>query len=400
SKAFVVTVQDIKDGVVRYHHDDSDTTKDFIVFRIFDGKHSIRHKFPINILPKDDSPPFLVNNVGFELLEGASILIEKDMLLATDMDSSDDHILYNITRPPTAGELVKRYSSESPGVPVLTFLQRDLFRGLIYYRHFGEEIFQDSFEFVLSDSHQPPNYSDKHVVVILITSVKDQLPKEVSGSTRHLIVKENVVTRIGRNQLHFTDTESPHSQLLIQDAGKLILVDTAKTLEKDPLIPSLNAFTQEAVTHLKVAYMPPIHDIGPNPMYVQFEFSVSDEDGGKLTGLLFNITVMPVDDQTPKIFTSPVRTEEGASSLITGENIDISDVDTKEEDLRIILKSRPLHGNLELRGVILPEGGSFNLEDLRALKVRYQHDDSESYEDVIVFTVTDGNNEANGVLGV
>lgn len=65
-----------------------------------------------------------------------------------------------------------------------------------------------------------------------------------------------------------------------------------------------------------------------------------------------------------------MRTEEGASSLITGENIDLSDVDTKEENLRIILKSRPLHGNLELRGVILPEGGSFNLEDLRALKVR------------------------------
>ncbi|XP_018409339.1 PREDICTED: FRAS1-related extracellular matrix protein 1-like [Nanorana parkeri] len=414
SKAFIFTVQDIKDGIVRYHHDDSDTTKDFVVFRIFDGKHSIRHKFPINILPKDDSPPFLVNNVGFELLEGASILIEKDMLLATDMDSSDDHIRYNITGLPKAGELVKRYSSESPGVPVLTFLQRDLFRGLIYYRHFGGEIFQDSFEFVLSDSHQPPNYSDKHVVVILIASVKDQLPKEVAGSTRHLSVRENEVTRIGRSQLHFTDTESPHSQLLytitkpcyslmspgIQDAGRLIFVDTANALEKDPLIPTLHAFTQEAVTHLKVAYMPPIQDIGPEPMYVQFEFSVSDEHGGKLTGLLFNITVMPVDDQIPKIFTSPVRTEEGASCLISGENIVLSDVDTKEENLRIILKSRPLHGNLELRGVILPEGSSFNLQDLRALNVRYQHDDSESHEDAIVFTVTDGNNAADGVLGV
>ncbi|KAM5148134.1 LOW QUALITY PROTEIN: FRAS1-related extracellular matrix protein 1-like [Mantella aurantiaca] len=414
AKAFVFTVQDIKDGVVRYHHDDSDTTKDFVVFRIFDGKHSIRHKFPINILPKDDSPPFLVNNVGFELLEGASILIEKDMLLATDMDSSDDHILYNITRPPKAGEMVKRYSSESPGVPVLMFMQRDLFRGLIYYRHFGGEIFQDSFEFVLSDSHQPPNYSDKHVVVILIAPVKDQLPREVDGSTRHLSAQENEVTRIGRNQLHFTDTESPHSRLLytvtkpcysvispgVQDPGKLIFVDSANALEKDPLIPMLNVFTQEAVTHLKVAYMPPIQDIGPDPMYVQFEFSVSDEHGGKLTGLLFNITVVPVDDQIPKVFTSPVSTEEGASCLITGDNIVLSDADTKEESLRIILKARPLHGNLEVRGVLLSEGGSFNLEDLRSFRVRYQHDDSESYEDVIIFAVTDGNNAAEGALAV
>ncbi|MEE6494993.1 hypothetical protein FKM82_001919 [Ascaphus truei] len=162
-KAFIFTVEDIKDGVVRYHHDDSDTTKDYIVFRIFDGKHSIRHKFPINILPKDDSPPFLVNNIGFELVEGDTVLVGKDMMMASDMDSSDDYILYNITKKPKVGELVRKYSTESSGFPVSTFLQRDLFRGLIYYNHFGGEIFQDSFEFVLSDSHDPPNYSEQQV---------------------------------------------------------------------------------------------------------------------------------------------------------------------------------------------------------------------------------------------
>ncbi|XP_068095487.1 FRAS1-related extracellular matrix protein 1-like [Hyperolius riggenbachi] len=414
SKAFMFTVQDIKDGVVRYHHDDSDSSKDYIVFRIFDGKHSIRHKFPINILPKDDTPPFLVNNVGFELLEGASVLIEKDMLLASDMDSSDDHILYTVTKPPSAGELVKRFSTESFGISVKTFLQRDLFRGLIYYRHFGGEIFQDTFEFVLSDSHQPPNYSDKHVVVIHITSVKDQLPREALGTTRQLSLKENEVSRITRKHLHFTNAESPDSQLLytitkpcysllsprFQDAGKLIFVDTASSLEKQPLIPALTAFTQDAVTHLKVAYMPPMQDIGSDPMYVQFEFSMSDEHGGRLTGLLFNITVLPVDDQAPKVFTSPVRTEEGASCLITGESLVISDVDTKEDQIRIVMKSRPTHGNLELHGVTLSEGGSFKVEDLRTLKVRYQHDDSEFTEDRIVFMVTDGVNSAEAVLGI
>lgn len=45
------------------------------------------------------------------------------------------------------------------GYPVSGFLQRDLFSGIIYYRHFGGEIFEDSFEFVLWDSHEPPNLS-------------------------------------------------------------------------------------------------------------------------------------------------------------------------------------------------------------------------------------------------
>ncbi|XP_077132985.1 FRAS1-related extracellular matrix protein 1-like isoform X2 [Ranitomeya variabilis] len=415
SKAFIFSVQDIRDGAVRYHHDDSDTTKDYIVFRIFDGKHSIRHKFPINILPKDDSPPFLVNNVGFEAAEGGAIAIERDMLMASDLDSSDEHILYNITSPPKAGELVKRYSAESPGVPVESFLQRDLFRGLIYYRHFGGEIFQDTFDFVLSDSHEPPNYSERHTVVVHVSPVKDLLPREASGTRRHISVKENEIGRISRQHLHFTDPESPDSQLVYtvstprssatspgrQDAGKLIFLDTSNLLEKDPSISSLSSFTQHAVNHMKVAYMPPIEDIGPDPLHVQFEFSVSDhQHGGRLTGLIFNITVIPVDDQAPKISSHPVRTEEGASCLITGESLIISDEDTKSENLKIRLKSGPRHGNLELHGVPITEGSTFSLEELRTYKVRYQHDDSESLEDAIIFTVTDGKNMADGELKV
>lgn len=42
-------------------------------------------------------------------------------------------------------------------------MQRDLLQGLIYYRHSGEETFEDSFEFVLSDVHEPPNLSDRNV---------------------------------------------------------------------------------------------------------------------------------------------------------------------------------------------------------------------------------------------
>lgn len=46
-----------------------------------------------------------------------------------------------------------------------SFLQRDLFQGLIYYRHLGEEVFEDSFDFILSDSHQPPNLSEQQASV-------------------------------------------------------------------------------------------------------------------------------------------------------------------------------------------------------------------------------------------
>lgn len=49
------------------------------------------------------------------------------------------------------------------GHPVDSFLQRDLVQGQIYYQHSGEEQFEDSFDFTLSDSHQPPNLSQTYV---------------------------------------------------------------------------------------------------------------------------------------------------------------------------------------------------------------------------------------------
>lgn len=45
----------------------------------------------------------------------------------------------------------------------MRFLQKDLFHSIIYYRHFGNEVFDDSFEVVLSDFHDPPNLSEPQV---------------------------------------------------------------------------------------------------------------------------------------------------------------------------------------------------------------------------------------------
>lgn len=108
-------VRDLKEGVVVYHHSDSDTTRDHIVFRISDGRHSIRHRFPINILPKDDSPPFLINNVVVEVQEGGAVRLEEYMLQASDLDSSDDYILYQIVSHLRAGQLVRKTSAHEAG---------------------------------------------------------------------------------------------------------------------------------------------------------------------------------------------------------------------------------------------------------------------------------------------
>ncbi|XP_032758269.1 FRAS1-related extracellular matrix protein 1 isoform X3 [Rattus rattus] len=411
-KGFLFTVADLQAGVVRYHHDDSDTTKDFVAFRIFDGQHSSHHKFPINILPKDDSPPFLITNVVIELEEGKTILIQGSMLRASDMDSSDDYIFFNITKFPQAGEIMKKPGPRLIGYPVSGFLQRDLFSGIIYYRHFGGEIFEDSFEFVLWDSHEPPNLSVPQVVTVHITPVDDQLPKEAPGISRHLIVKETEVAYITKKHLHFLDTESHGGELVYTmthppcfssshrhlDAGKLFMVDSIPKPTKNPTAPGLSSFTQHAVNHMKVAYMPPMQDIGPTPRHVQFTMSVSNQRGGTLHGICFNITVLPVDNQVPEVFTNTLRVAEGGQCTISTEHILVSDVDTPLDSICLSLQEMPLHGGVELDGFPLNPRGTFSWRDLHTLKVRYQHDGSEVLQDEIFLEVTDGTNSAGFVL--
>uniref|UniRef100_A0A671T053 FRAS1-related extracellular matrix protein 1-like n=1 Tax=Sinocyclocheilus anshuiensis TaxID=1608454 RepID=A0A671T053_9TELE len=155
---------------------------------------------------------------------------------------------------------------------------------------------------------------------------------------------------------------------------------------------------QHAVNHHKVAYMPPIEDIGPEPLFVQFVLSVSDQQGGALTGLTFNITVIPVDNQAPEMFTNLLRVEEGGGSFLMEEHLLVQDVDSSEDQLRVHMKTQPQHGRLELQGTAMLEGDSFSLQDLKALRVRYIHDDSETLKDSIGLTITDGINSAYGTL--
>ncbi|KAM3619849.1 uncharacterized protein V6R79_014624 [Siganus canaliculatus] len=411
-KAFMFRVRDLREGVVVYHHSDSDTTRDHIVFRISDGRHSIRHKFPINILPKDDSPPFLINNVAVEVQEGGAVRLEEFMLLASDLDSSDDYILYQMVSRPRAGRLIRKTVPHETGVPVDSFLQRDLIQGQIYYQHSGDEQFEDSFEFTLSDSHQPPNLSQTYTVVVNVFPVKDQLPVEVSGSVRSLTVKETEVVYITQAHLHFTDREHPDADLTyvitqpcfspvhpgLMDAGRLFYTDTTSSMKRDHMVPVLKSFTQHAVNHMKVAFMPPVEDIGTEPLFVQFVFSVSDHHGGTISGLVFNITIIPVDDQAPQAFTNLLRVEEGGGAFVTEEHLLVQDRDSPEESLRVEIQKTAQRGRLELQGRTLQQGDGFTLQDLRGLRVRYIHDDSETTEDEVKLKVTDGVNSVDVVL--
>lgn len=72
------------------------------------------------------------------------------------------------------------------------------------------------------------------------------------------------------------------------------------------------------------------------------------------------------------MFTNLLRVEEGGGSFLMEEHLLVQDVDSSEDQLRVHVRTRPQHGRLELLGTALLEGDSFSLQDLKALRVRYE----------------------------
>ncbi|XP_077973663.1 FRAS1-related extracellular matrix protein 1-like [Styela clava] len=403
---------DIESNKVIYKHDDSDTTRDYIMFQVSDGFHSTRFKLPVEILPKDDSPPVLVNNIVFEVAEGQIISIYHFMLEAYDQDSSSDYIKFNITSPPKAGQIMKIRQGERAGWEVQKFDQKDLNEGNIYYKHMGDEAFDDSFDFVLMDSHKPyPNISPTQTVSVKITPVDDQPPKPVPGITRSLTINETDVAFITPEMLSYIDEENLNSEIKYilttevellsaldnnnehnnkTDAGHLFYADDMIMLMKAPSVPKLKMFSQHAVNHNKVVYMPPMQDIGLSPMDVHFEYSVTDEHGTTLTGEQFFITVLPVDNQSPTLSVKKLKVQEGGTVVLSVRSIQLKDVDTEINQLKFILNRSPKNGFVEKYGKMMTVGDTFTYPDIDEFGILYTHNGQEAFTDTFELIATDG----------
>lgn len=145
---------------------------------------------------------------------------------------------------------------------------------------------------------------------------------------------------------------------------------------------------------MKVAFMPPVVDIGPSPQYVQLILSVTNPLGETVTGICLNITVLPVDNQPPQVIkhmfhrwtfielvtkcdcvliqvvSKSLVVDEGGETGLSLDNMLISDLDSPEELLQVQLRGEPHHGALWMDDLQLKSGHVLTLRDLSSGKVR------------------------------
>ena len=383
-RGMVFTLNDLESGNIVYKHDDSDSLRDYLELRVKEGKRKVQARLPVKIISKDDSPPFLVNNLGLQVKKAGHVLVTNGMLSAHDRDSDDIYVVFKVIKQPTKGELLRKYRPSSTGQPISKFSQLELSQGFIYYRHLGGEGTSDFFMFQLQDQHDPPNESEAYKITVTINPVMDTLPTVVHGITQALTVKETEVAYILKRHLCYTDAESKEEELVYTittqpffltssetlDAGRIVSKDNVTMLKKDAGAVPVMTFTQAQINNVKIAYMPPLQDIGPSPRQVRLLYQISDSKGNQIMGQHFDITILPVNDKVPELHIRTIAVAEGESITIPSEDLVGYDPDTMLDDLILTLDAEPGHGRLLKVDRLLTKGSNFTLDDVEKSRIR------------------------------
>ena len=307
--------------VVYHHHPDSADDADEFFLRISNGgRRSVRTRVVIQILPGTASPPRLKLNDPTEVRQyGYAQLTTLHLDTSTrGFSHSSSDVEYTITSAPRYGEVLMMYRPMTRGRPVNSFTQLDLDKGHIWYHHLGRSSpLRDSFRFLLriKTSLTASMTADGERIhqIIVRPHARDYPPRLVTRSAAALTVRETDVQPIRRETFRYRDVAHPDEDVVLVvtcqpfvvgstltlDAGVIAYHDEAAFRDKNSSIVPLRTFTQSMIDGGMVAYVPPMNDIGPHPLNVQFIYSVSDLHGNFEVDQTFDVTVLPVNNQVP-----------------------------------------------------------------------------------------------------
>ncbi|XP_023241151.1 extracellular matrix protein 3-like [Centruroides sculpturatus] len=402
---------DLDAGLVVYQHDGSDTSSDNIIFRLDDGKHKVEFLFPVTIYPEDDEAPIVNINKGLTITKDEEVVINHYVLSATDIDSDDYRITFELQEPPEEGVVLKKQTEvpDDPNlwsyidgvyeIPVTSWTQEDLLEGRIFYRHTGQhysEPIVELLKFKVYDDNIPPNGSDEQEFLIKIFP-KDNIPPELQpNSDLHLVVHEFELTDITKKQMRYHDLDTRDRDLVIRIVRKPFDLDPANPLDPGKIVFSeypdheVGEFSQAQINHHKIAYKPPSIELGIVPRDIQFEFEVVDSAGNVLPAQKFTIRLVPVDNKPPVITNSGLNVYENGFAIITPDILDATDQDTDSDSILFTVKKVPSHGSIQLGTFELGVGDFFTRRDISNGLVSYVNSGAEMDNDKFAIEATDG----------
>ncbi|KAF1410469.1 Chondroitin sulfate proteoglycan 4, partial [Spheniscus mendiculus] len=343
-------------------------------------------------------------NKGLGVFPGSRKPISRHDLKAVTNDvtnAGNRTITFMIVTSPKLGRLI-RVNSDNTTQEILSFTQSMVDEGVIMYEHLHAESAgwsaEDSFTFTI---FSPPSALDLQVFHIVISY-------EITRHDRNSRLLANtgaVVQEGGRVLINKTNLDA--SNLLIKlpevqrsmyevwyqvvslpQHGMIVVGERNITKEKPN-------FSQYILNKFGIVY---VHD-NSESLNDNFTFAVwlnlksksATKPHSEVLEEMFNITVVPVNDQAPELKTKRLHLKvlQGDVSVLGSENLKVEDLDNAPAELKYTIVSNPNNGYLAMKSNLSVPIKDFTQADVDSGKVWFVQDGSSS-SGVFYFSVTDG----------
>lgn len=387
-------LQDIIDNSVNYIqaiHKGVEPTVDSFEFYATDGKlNSLSHTAYITINPvNDEEPDVMLNN--FQVTEGGSMVIDRSMVDAFDIDRPKERIMLSISQPPEHGDIVVMRHTPNGDIEasVNIFSTDDLHKGMkLKYIHDDSEHLTDKFAITVSDG----KHEVKKVCNVTIEAINDERPEVIKNAGLQIEYGEDAF--ISSTVLQSVDFDNSKDQVyyVIVTVPKKGVLQRCITLsdqsEKCSDIWVGQNFTQMDVDADRIKY---IHTIGMSGTETDnFMFVLTDGQYRRHVET-FQIWIMNSKRANIALVNNQIEILEGDRKVITTNHLSATDGSTRPEEIVFAVIRPPLLGQLEYIDQDLVGISSFTQMDIVAGKVVYNHLTKTDFtEDSFTFTVTNG----------
>ncbi|XP_053108034.1 extracellular matrix organizing protein FRAS1 isoform X2 [Hemicordylus capensis] len=399
------SIQDVVENHIYYFqsvHESIEPSMDTFSFYVSDGfSQSETSSVNITIKHLNDEPPEMELEL-IKVQESQGVVIRNSSLRMKDLDTSDNHLVFVVTKKPSQGYLRKRKSRFDPledGQIMSegsTFTYQDVLDELIVYTLDNPRVQSDEFRFTLSDGL----YSQMGKVEFAIELPRMHLPR--LAVNRGLQLSAGSVAVITDQHLKATDTDSDdltiryimkkdpsHGLLRMNKRDSLVQIS-----DKGPV----RTFTQADINKGQVEYSHGKREPGGT---FAFAFDVADAEGNKIADQSFAIHV--IEDQLPPsiVVNTGLTLDENSVKKITTLELSATDQDTEPGDLLYRITKQPQLGHLEHTASPGRRINSFRQVDLISRSIQYIHtSEAEKHSDTFAFIVSDGTHDVSQTFDI
>ncbi|XP_055376421.1 chondroitin sulfate proteoglycan 4 isoform X2 [Condylostylus longicornis] len=364
---------------VFYAHDGGDEVFDSISFMaVVKNKESHIFQLNVTITPVNDERPYIAINNGIAVWQGGKCIIKNTDILAKDKDSPSDELVY-VVEYILGGYLINKLDKFSK---IHSFTQYEIDSNEIVFIHDNIST-HAMISFILTDGTFNTTKTELNATIqpIYITTVINK-KMQIFPHTKSAITKENLyyICSDGEREVTYMLTSYPKY-------GNIIYFDAENNILKN-----VTEFMQDDIHNNFIYYENTIF-LSELQAEDSFSFSAVIEPFIEISNQKFDIELSVSAGGLLKFLNIvPVKVTEGEFSAIDLNFTNMSKyLQNKGGINNAVLyakcKSQPLHGTVKYLGSSKRNPNTFYADDFLKKNVIYEHDHSDTIDDLIDMTV-------------